>query len=61
MEEPEEYSCLMGWDEYWSYREEAMTETDELLSEGRLAQYSIDTKPGINFFLYYTTRRFCKG
>merc|ERR1712237_149930 len=38
--------------------EEAMKETEELITAGKLRQYSIESKPGVNNMVHYTTRRF---
>merc|ERR1711873_347784 len=38
--------------------EESMEETDNLLSQGRLRGYDVETKEGYNCTIYYTTGRF---
>ena len=40
--------------------EESMSKTDELISQGRLAGYDVETKAGINCTVHYTTGRFGK-
>ena len=40
--------------------EESMKETDELISQGRLNGYDIQTKEGYNRSVHYTTGRFGK-